>query len=71
MIQARLASLGDLNFEDFLTNVIQDQFGLDVPEYAMPTASELGGPSGLGHSEVHRDNTMQNVIGHIYGWNFP
>ena len=54
-----------MNFDDFLNNVIQNQFGLDVPESAIPTASELGGPSG--HSEVHRDNTMQNVIGHIYG----
>lgn len=70
IIQARLTSLNNLNFDDFLTGVVQDQYGLDVSEYAIPPASAFNGPTGLAHAQKHRDNTMQNVIGHIYGWNF-
>ena len=67
LIQARLASLSNLNIDDFLNVVVQDQYGLDVSAYAKPPASAFNGPTGPAHSQPHRDNLMQNVIGHIYG----
>ena len=63
IIQARMTSLSNLNFDDFLNSVVQDQYGMDFSQYIPADA----GKTSLTHSQPHRDNTMQNVIGHIYG----
>ena len=73
MIQARLATLSNLNFDDFLNSVVQDQYGLDFSQYAVRSEpfpeSKPGDETIVGqmHPQKHRDNIMQNVIGHIYG----
>ena len=66
IIQARMTSLSNLNFDDFLNSVVQDQYGMDFSQY-FPADRPDAGKTSLTHSQPHRDNTMQNVIGHIYG----
>ena len=65
LVHARLTSLGNLNFEDFLNNVVQNQYGFDFSQYVAPSLFQK--PNDNADPQHSEDNILQNVIGHISG----